>query len=299
MTTLLLTAALYAGFVVTAGLALVLLDLFVPGLPQPTDALEDPRNPADMAIGLGMIAGLVPAVVLGSRWGGGGRGLIHSVLGRMRWSLVLRAGAVVVPLYAVVNAVMFLLAPPGDASMPSLGSSLVAVVLAALVLTPLQCAGEEYAFRGLPQLALGTWLRSPLWGIVLPVPFFVLGHGYDAAGQVLIGVFAVCTGFLVWKSGGLELAIVLHTANNLPLALMAPLSPSSLQQGEVSPLSFTVSLALTLAATAGLTWWVSRIHGVRLAEPVRGVGRVDTAPGAAQFVGLSGPGHAPGVRALR
>ncbi|UFU07420.1 CPBP family intramembrane glutamic endopeptidase [Ruania halotolerans] len=298
VTMLLLSAALYAGFVIAGGLALVVLDLIVPGLPHPSDALDDPRNPADMVLGLGMIAALVPAVVLGSRWGGGRRGLIHSVVGRMRWSLMLRAGAVVVPVYVAVNGMSFLLAPPADASMPPLGLSLAAVMLTTLVLTPLQCAGEEYAFRGLPQLALGTWLRSPLWGIVVPVPLFVLGHGYHAAGQVLIAVFALCTGFLVWKSGGLELAIVLHTANNLPLALMAPLSPSSLQQGAVDPGSFAISLALTLGTTTGLTWWVSRIHGVRFVEPVRGVGHESALARDVPSADSAATDHTPGGSGL-
>ena len=71
-----------------------------------------------------------------------------------------------------------------------------------------------------------------------------------------------------------ELAVVVHTANNLPLFLASPLSPSSLQQGAVDPWSLAVSLPLTLGVTAGLTVWVSRTHGIRLLEPVRGVGRV-------------------------
>jgi hypothetical protein len=80
-------------------------------------------------------------------------------------------------------------------------------------------------------------------------------------------------GFLVWKSGGLELAVVVHTANNLPLFLISPLSPSSLQQGAVEPWSLLVSLPLMLATSAALCVWVSRTYGVGLWEPVRGHGR--------------------------
>jgi membrane protease YdiL (CAAX protease family) len=148
-----------------------------------------------------------------------------------------------------------------------------------LLLVPLQCAAEEYAFRALPQQMLGTWLRSPLWGILLPVPLFMVGHGYDVVGQIDIAVFAVCMGFLVWKSGGVELAIVVHTANNLVLFLLAPFSPSSLVQGAVEPWTLLLSLPLTLGVTAGLTLWVSRTHRLRFFAPVRSAARTSVAPG--------------------
>ncbi|WP_159621460.1 CPBP family intramembrane glutamic endopeptidase [Ruania rhizosphaerae] len=270
--TLLLTAALWCGFLIAAGLLGLLLWWLVPGLPQPTPGLDDPRNPSDMLIAFGMIALLLPSVVLGSRWGGGAPRIVHSVLGCVRWRLLLRAGVVVLPLYAIVWWTSFLLDPPADASMPRLDVSLVALLVIVVVVVPLQSAAEEYAFRGLPQLALGTWLRSPVWGIVLPVPLFIVGHGYDVVGQVSVGMFALCAGFLVWKTGGLELAVVMHVANNLPLAVIAPLSPSSMHQGAVDPVYLLIDLPLTIGVTVSLTLWVSRIHGLRVLEPLRGPG---------------------------
>lgn len=240
---------------------------------SPSPDLEDPRNPVDLLLVLGLLALLLPVVVLGLRWGGGQRGTVHSVAGRFRWGMALRAGAVVLPLYALVIATWSALAPPEDLSVPPLEPSLLAVVAVVLLLTPLQCAAEEYAFRGLPMQLLGTWLRTPVVGILLPVPLFMVGHGYDWVGQVDLAVFALSMGLLVWKSGGLELAVVVHLANNLPVFLAAPLSPSSLQQGAVDPWLLLVSLPLTLATTAALTAWVSRTHGVGLLEPVRGHGR--------------------------
>lgn len=254
----------------------VVLDDLAPGLlpaPGTSAELDDPRNPADHLVSLGAIALLLPLVVLALRWGGGQRGTVHSVSGRFRWRMALRAAAVVLPSYAVVLGAWTALAPPEDLSVPPLDVSLVAVLVVVLLLTPLQCAAEEYAFRGLPLQVLGTWLRRPVWGVLLPVPLFVAGHGYDRVGQVDIAVFALAMGFLVWKSGGLELAVVAHTANNLPLFLASPLSPSSLQQGAVDPWVLLVSLPLTLGTTAALTVWVSRAHGVGLLEPVRGTGR--------------------------
>ena len=140
-----------------------------------SESLDDPRSPADMLFLLGSLALMLPAVILGSRWGGGMRGSIHSVAGRVRWGLLLRAAAVIVPLYAVVHVVTFAVSPPADLVWPPLDARTLLVLAIVLLLTPLQCAAEEYAFRALPQQMLGTWLKSPVWGIVLPVPFFVLG----------------------------------------------------------------------------------------------------------------------------
>ncbi|MEJ5913049.1 CPBP family intramembrane glutamic endopeptidase [Pseudokineococcus sp. 1T1Z-3] len=242
-------------------------------VPLPSQGLDDPRNPVDLLLMLGTVALLLPVVVLALRWGGRQRGLVHSVEGRFRWAMALRAATVLLPAYAALLWGLAVVLPPADLSVPPLDGRLAVVLLVVLVLTPLQCAAEEYAFRGFPQQLLGTWLRRPVLGVLLPVPLFMAGHGYDWVGQVDIALFALAMGALVWKTGGLELAVVAHTANNLALLLAAPLSPSSLQQGEVDPWVLAVSLALTLLTTAGLWVWVSRTHGLRWSEPVRGTGR--------------------------
>jgi membrane protease YdiL (CAAX protease family) len=262
--------ALAAWFLVIVGM--VIASFAVPGW-RMSDTLEDPTNPADLLFLLGSLAVLIPAVVLGMRWGGGMRGTIHSVAGRVRWRMMLRAASVVIPLYALVIGISSAIAPPDDLATPPLDARTVTVFVVILLLVPLQCAAEEYAFRGLPQQLLGTWLRSPVWGIVLPVPLFMVGHGYDWAGQIDLATFALCAGFLVWKSGGLELAIVVHVANNLILFLLAPFSPSSLHQGATDPAGLLLTLPLTLLTTWGLTAWVSRTHGLRLLEPVRSAAR--------------------------
>lgn len=288
-------AAAFALFVALTILGAVLLGvvaLLVPRLPELSD-LDDfvLDNPTDMLLTFGTLALMIPAVLLGARWGGGGASrILHSVASRVRWSLMLRAAAVLVPFYALVYWGSFLLDPPADAAVPRADPLLLAGVAVCLVLVPLQCAAEEYAFRGLPQQVLGTWLRSPLWGILLPVPLFMLGHGYDWVGQVDIAVFALCMGFLVWKTGGLELAIAVHTANNLTLFMAAPFSPSSLNQGAVDPAVLLVSVPLTLVATAGLTLWFSRAHGLRLFQPLLGNGGRTAAPAPGGFAGAEPPG---------
>lgn len=266
-----------AGFVVI--LVATTLLVLLPQVPTPTENFDDPRNPVDLALSLGLLAVMLPAVVLAWRWAGARRrglatGALHSVAGRFRWGMTARAAIVVMPLVGGINIALSLVFRAPDFSVPQAGVSLVAVYLVVVALTPLQCAAEEYVFRGLPMQALGTWLRSPLWGIVLPAPLFMAGHGYDWFGQVEIAVFALCMGYLTWKTGGLELAVLFHTANNLSLFLVAPFSPSSLQQGETDPVMLLFSLPMIVGLTLGSAWWVSRREGVGFFEPVRGRGRV-------------------------
>lgn len=258
------TAVAIAAFVV-----LVINTLISPETLTQSEELDDPTNPFDLLFLLGSIAVILPAVILGSRWGGGMRGLIHSIAGHVRWKMLWQAALVILPIYAAVHGVTFIISPPADFAWPAAGARTALVFALILVLTPLQSAAEEYLFRGLPLQLLGTWFRSPLWGIVPPVPLFMIGHGYNWVGQIDLAAFALCMGFLVWKSGGLELAIVVHAANNLVLFLLAPFSVSSLHQGAVPLQALLLSVPLMLGITAGLTLWVSRTKHLSVLEPLR------------------------------
>lgn len=230
----------------------------------------DPRNPMDMLLGLGIIALFIPAVLLASRIAYGSAGMTHSVRGRFRWVLLGRAALAVVPVYAVLNFSVTVLLDHASFEMPPLTASVIAAWAIIVLMVPLQAAGEEYAFRALPMQIFGTWLRSPLWGILIPVPLFMLGHGYHWVGQVDIAVFAIAMGLLAWKTGGLELPILMHVANNLTLFILTPLVPGALEQGEVSPIALLFATLPTLLITAGLWWWYSRREGLGLGEPARG-----------------------------
>lgn len=274
LTTLLVVALLLGATLFVTGLVVVVVILAseIGGLELPiSDELpDDPTNPADLLLLFGGIAVTLPAIILGSRWGGGLKGAIHSVAGRLRWGMLLRAALVLMPLYLAWVAVAYLLDPPAEVVLPTLDLRTTSVFAVIVLVVPLQCAAEEYAFRALPQQMLGTWLRSPAWGIVLPVPLFMLGHGYDWAGQIDLAVFALCMGFLVWKSGGVELAIVAHTANNVALMLFVQFDGNaSLAQGTTDPMALLVSVPFTLSVTAGLTWWVTQTHNLSWLEPVR------------------------------
>ncbi|MGO1981933.1 MAG: lysostaphin resistance A-like protein [Brachybacterium alimentarium] len=261
-------------------------------------SMTDPLNPADQFLGLGMLALLVPAVLVGSLVGYGRAGIALSVLGRFRWGLMGRVAVVVVPVYLLVNLVLNLILERDAVVVPQLGAGVIVAWLLTLVLAPLQCAGEEFVFRALPMQMVGTWLRWPLIGILLPVPLFVLGHAYTGLGIIDIAAFAIVMGLLAWKTGGLEIPILLHTANNWTLFAIAPLIPGFTEQGEVTVLGFLLAMVPMLLLAAGIWWWYSRRAGLGLWEPQRGWGQAPSSARAPVPAATAAPSAARSSRPL-
>jgi uncharacterized protein len=263
------SVVVYVMMMLQLGAPLLLLVLLRPEL-GPSATLMDPLNPMDQLLGLGMIALFLPAVLIGTLAGYGRAGIAHSVLGRFRWGLLGRAAIVVLPVHILLNLVLGLVLERDALVVPPVTVAVVLAWLLVLVLAPVQSAGEEYLFRVLPLQALGTWVRWPVLGILLPVPLFVMGHGYDPLGQIHIALFAILMGLLAWKTGGIELPVLLHAANNWTLFAIAPLIPGFTDQGEVSVGGFVLATAPLLVLVAGIWWWYSRREGLGLGEPQRG-----------------------------
>ncbi|MGP9693542.1 lysostaphin resistance A-like protein [Brachybacterium sp. AOP25-B2-12] len=206
--------------------------------------LGDPTSPLDVFFQLAFAILALPAALLGVRIGGWRpTELLWSVAARFRWDLLRVRGPVTILVLAVVAAVPLLtgdLRPVADVP----AGQLVAVVALILVLAPLQAVGEELAFRGLGQQAIGTWLRSPVWAILIPVPLALIGRGYSGEALLNAAVLGLCAGFLAWKTGGLELPILLHLAvegtTSIAAAFGGPVNPEG-------PISLIAVLGVTVA----------------------------------------------------
>ena len=200
---------------------------------------------------------MLPAVIL-ARLALGPRplGLISSVIGRLRWSWMMTCVGLGLAVYGIGQGGLILLSlalgEPAPEP-PVSGGTLAVMALLVLTLVPVQCAAEEYAFRGYLMQTIGRWLRHPAWAILLPAPLFMLGHLYDAWGQASVGAMAVVAGWLCVRTGGLEAAIGLHIGNNLPLMLLGitGLADPFAEEGSTA-LSFLIAVAfeLTYAALA-------------------------------------------------
>jgi membrane protease YdiL (CAAX protease family) len=284
-------AAMTAAVAVLVGAVLVYMigymvaQAFGAQLPDPT-AVPDSWfvSPAGMLVtNLGLALGIPLALV--AVWAQAGRGgLVSSVLGRVRWRLLLGALGVslllLVPLTLGSDLLVTLLGLAPDGADPGAGaeaddsgwwpltpaSGWAVLALVILLTTPLQAAGEEYFFRGWMSQWIGSMLRRRWLAVIVPAAvsalLFAFAHGAQSpwlfADRLIFGLIA---SLLVWRTGGLELAVGLHAANNLfafGLAIAYDGLEDSLLITEVAPIEGVISISVTLVTTAVLLWWARR-----------------------------------------
>lgn len=165
--------------------------------------------------------------------------------GGMRWRLLGRFLLLALPVWAAGVVVLGTVSPESVALDPgaSWDGRLGIMLLLVLLLAPLQSMSEELVFRGLAMNVIGSWLRSPWWAVLIPVPFFVFGHIYDVPGLISVGVFAVVMGLLTLWTSGLEAAIAFHTVNNLFAFGLAILTGADLNATDAPPAQVAVAIA--------------------------------------------------------
>jgi membrane protease YdiL (CAAX protease family) len=191
-------------------------------------------------------------------------GLISSVAGRLRWRWLARCIPLAALVYAVVFGVSFLVIDPlaGAPSVtPTVTAATWALVVLAVLLTPLQATAEEYVFRGYLMQTIGGWLRHPAWAILLPVPLFAVGHPYDIWGLIDVSIFAIGAGWLTWRTGGLEAAIVAHVLNNTILFVLGAFELTDPNATSGSPFAL-LSTVVIFASYAALVVWQAKRTGL-------------------------------------
>jgi membrane protease YdiL (CAAX protease family) len=295
LVTALIGAAIYLALslllgVVALALAFAFPDFFGDFLSKLTAFDVDLSDPLILAFALGSIALLLPSVILATLiMGPRPVGLLSSAAGHLRWRWLLRCLPLALAVYAVVFGLSFLVLDPALGAEPvraTVGPSTVALIVLALVLTPLQATAEEYVFRGFLGQTIGGWLRHPAWAILLPVPLFAIGHTqYDVWGILDVSIFAVFAGWLTWRTGGLEAAIAAHVVNNTILFVLGSLDlvDANADAGSLYSLLTTVVI---MAAYSALVVWQAR----RIALPVsRAVHPVPLQPAAPQPAAVPAP----------
>ncbi|BBE21973.1 hypothetical protein MN0502_08560 [Arthrobacter sp. MN05-02] len=276
----LLTALLGVAFYLVLTILLLIVGVVL-ALTSSTDvgpyldaaAAIDLADPVIFAFTLASLILMIPALALAALIVGPRPvGLLSSVAGRIRWRWLgvcaVAALSVFLVSLALSTGIGFLF-PEESAAAPVQQDTTILLVLLALSLfaVPFQAAAEEYVFRGFLMQAIGSWLRHPAFAILLPVPLFVLGHGYDPLGQADVAVFAVVAGWLTWRTGGLEAAIAVHAVNNMTIFVLGAFGLVDVNSTDGSVSGLVVSVA-TMAVTTVVI--------VRIADR-RGIARTRTA----------------------
>jgi uncharacterized protein len=154
-------------------------------------------------------------------------GWSSSVLARLRWRLFLPVTLLALLTLGagiLVTLLLGFLLEGGEVTGPS--SSYVWLVLVVLLTTPLQSAAEEYVFRGYLSQAIAGWIREPRAGAVVAgvvtAALFSAAHAPPDVWTFLDRfAFGLAASAVVWLTGGLEAAIVLHAVNNVLVFLLA------------------------------------------------------------------------------
>jgi|GEM_PF-764926 len=232
-------------------------------------------------------------------------GWLASVTGRMRWGWMGTCFTIVLPIWMVylsldtwlqLQAGPLGLAPNRDT---------VVLAIGILVTTPLQCAGEEYAFRGLINRAAASFFTHQRVGLVVGAVLsslvFMLAH---AAADPWLNVFYFSFGliacYVTWRTGGLEASIAMHIVNNLLSEAFMPFMDITevfdRSAGTGSPWVL-IGIVTPLIAAAAITWQARKLGITRSSAPA--ASRVSAPapafpPGPGQFVQAPGwPAGAP------
>lgn len=229
----------------------------------------DYTNPLFYVFTFGLIALMLPALAIAVRVVEGVRfGALSSIMGRLRWGLIARALglALLVLSPSVILSIRDIVASGGiGADQFTTGAALLPLIL---IVVPIQCAAEEYVFRGFALRALMGWGLAPLVAMIIVVVPFTLGHVYGWKGMLDVTVFGLCMAWLVVRTGGLEAAIGLHVVNNLIGAVFSAFGQGNLLDDNIPVWALILSLVQTLVFTAiaDRMWSVTRVESFAFDE---------------------------------
>lgn len=219
------------------------------------------------------LALLLPWSMLIQRWLYGVRGAsLHSVLSAFRMEVFGRALLVILPLWTLYMAVFTVVGP----SVPEADwafRDIVAIFALTLLLAPLQSAGEEYGFRGLAFRVAASWGRGPrtalTLGVVVSSLLFTSAHlALDPWLNLYYFTMGVALSLITWRTGGLEIAVVIHAVNNTVAFLLSVVLRSDFAEGfdrstGAGSAAMLVPCVLLVAITA-VVWFRTRRTGPEL-----------------------------------
>ncbi len=188
--------------------------------------------------------------------------------GRIDWQRIKRGALVWVTIAAALSVIEFVLFR--DRFYLSFDAvQFFPFLLLVLLLTPLQCAAEELVFRGYAMQGFARLTRSPALIAILSSLVFTLPHLLNPEAQrhglLIMGANYFAIGMLLatitLRDGRLELAIGMHAANNVFLAVVANYEESALQTESIftaRSLDPYFSLVALVAGALAFHAWVFR-----------------------------------------
>ncbi|MEU0236069.1 CPBP family intramembrane glutamic endopeptidase [Nocardiopsis sp. NPDC006198] len=238
-------------------------------------------TPLYHAANMASVALLIPWSMVLQRWLYGVRGAsLHSVVSCFRFDVFGRALLLIGPVWLLLSLVALNFLPLERVHWSS--ADLIAVFTATLLLTPLQSAGEEYGFRGLVFRVAASWNRGPRTALVIgvlvsSVVFTAVHLSTDPWFNLWCFSLAVSLAVITWRTGGIEIAVVIHALNNtltfLLLTVLHADQNAALERSAGSQSAALLIPSLTVVAITAVVWLRTRRRGPALTpadpQPVR------------------------------
>lgn len=185
---------------------------------------------------------------------------------RVEWSRIRRGAVVWLAIAIILSLLEFLLFRHRFYVSLNL-ARFVPFLLLVLLLTPLQAATEELVFRGYAMQAFAQLTRRPALIATLSSAVFTAPHLLNPEvqqhGLIIMAANYFAIGMLLatitLRDGRLELAVGLHAANNVFLALLVNYEGSALMTESVftaRELDPYFSLMTLIAGALAFHWWV-------------------------------------------
>jgi membrane protease YdiL (CAAX protease family) len=195
---------------------------------------------------------------------GMGIGWSSSVLGRLRWRLIpAYTWLALAVLGAGIGLSVLLGFLFGEEDVTGPVPGLAGLLVVVLLTTPLQSAAEEYLFRGYLSQAIAGWIRRPAMGAVVAgvvtATLFSLAHAPGDLPSFLDRfAFGLTASAVVWLTGGLEAAIVLHAVNNVLVFVLAGALGEGVATDQIPDGGGLLYLAISLLTMAAYVVLVGR-----------------------------------------
>lgn len=180
-----------------------------------------------------------------------------SVTGRLRWGWLVRTTLVLVPVWLGFFFVAGMVVPSESAPTAPPLENWGLLLLVIVTTTPLQCAGEEFAFRSWIAQNVGSYFRDGKLAVIAATlvsgSAFALAHG-SLDPWILLDLFGMTSlsTWALWRTGGLEASLAIHTVNNVLLMCITVLTGGFEDSfigsdSSSSPRSAAIGLGLYLA----------------------------------------------------
>jgi hypothetical protein len=195
---------------------------------------------------------------------GMGIGWSSSVVAHLRWRLVLPYALMALGTLGAGIALSVLAGLVlGEEQVTGPVSSFGWLLLIVVLTTPLQSAAEEYLFRGYLSQAIAGWIRSPVAGALIAgvatAALFSAAHlPGDWPTFLDRFAFGLAASAVVWLTGGLEAAIVLHAVNNVLVFLLAGVLGGGVATEQLPAGTGVLLLLVSLLSMTGYVALVAR-----------------------------------------